>query len=1251
MTLASSFCGRFAVAVAMFGLACLSNSATRADSVIFVDQSAAGSNDGTTWADAYTDLQSALSTAVSGEEIWVANGTYTPTTGTDRNATFQLVTGVGVYGGFEGGDSVGFPGGETLRAQRNTDAESNNCVLSGDLLGNDNVPADFPNGGSFSDNSYHIVSGGGTDATAVLDGFRIEHGNATGPGGTATSRGAGMFNESGSPTVRNCVFVNNFSLSGGAGMSNGDTITPANPYVVDCKFVGNISTDDGAGMLSRGSSPEIVRCLFDQNVANTTDVNGGGGGAASHGGFPVFDRCTFTQNNTAAGTTAGGGLFTNGAVPTVLNCTFTGNTAFDGGGLATYDNAGTTLIHGCSIVGNQALRGSALRNLRSTVVLANCLVNGNVATNTGEAGTIDNSTEAGAPADLSVINCTIVGNNAPNFKPGGLYNATTSVVSIANSIIWGNTDNVNPNGSEAAQLLNYSTLTVDYSLVAGLTGGLGGIGNIDGDPQFEDADGADNVAGNIDDDFRLLPNSPARDAGDNAALPPDTADLNTNGNTVEYVPYDLDGHDRIANGAVDMGAFELFEDCNDNGVPDSSDIEGGTSFDCNNNDAPDECDISNGTSSDCNENTAPDECDITGGTSEDCNTNGRPDECDIVGSEEIHLSTAMALNNNAASDSGDDYLPEIFSDGAGQWLAVWPSADDLNGTIGTDNDILIARSSDNGNTWTDPVPLNNNAGSDVGSDFSVKLATDGEGNWVAIWSSTDSLNNTIGSDGDILVARSSDNGVTWTDPEPLNNDAATDDGNDNVPYLDTDRAGNWVAVWNTYSISGQAFGSDTDIVAAHSSDNGLTWSNAVPVNNDAAGDLNSDIVPSMTTDRAGHWMATWQSSDSLNGTIGGDYDVFVAYSGDNGATWNDKILVNNYAAIDAQHDGNPRVATDRAGTWLIIWTSRADPNGTLGTDSDLFVARSVDLGVTWSDAISLNSNANTDTGDDNWPQITSDHAGHWVATWYTNDDLGATIGNDLDNLFALSDDNGNSWTDPAPLNDYATSDTSLDNSASLATDDRGNWVAVWHSYYDLGGTVGTDLDVFTASFELPIGSKDLNSNGVPDECEDDCNLNGVPDDLDIAESVSEDCNFSGVPDECELNGNDCNANELPDDCDVDCNTNGVPDDCEIIADCNTNGVPDECEPDTDTDGFIDACDNCPLDANADQADFDADTEGDACDADIDGDGVPNSIDVCDYTPLGAIVEPDGGVLGDLDGDCDVDLVDFGIMQSRFTGPG
>ncbi|NIV37025.1 MAG: hypothetical protein GWN58_48615, partial [Anaerolineae bacterium] len=73
--------------------------------IIYVDKDAVGRDDGTTWKHAYTDLQDALDEAEPLSEIWVAAGTYKPSwrfiLDDSRSATFQMVNGVAIYGGFE----------------------------------------------------------------------------------------------------------------------------------------------------------------------------------------------------------------------------------------------------------------------------------------------------------------------------------------------------------------------------------------------------------------------------------------------------------------------------------------------------------------------------------------------------------------------------------------------------------------------------------------------------------------------------------------------------------------------------------------------------------------------------------------------------------------------------------------------------------------------------------------------------------------------------------------------------------------------------------------------------------------------------------------------------------------------------------------------------------------------------------------------------------------------------------------------
>ena len=169
---------------------------------IYVDGRAAGADNGTCWADAYKFLQDALTDADSSEkpvEIRVAQGIYQPDrsaaepNGTgDRMATFRLINGVTIQGGY-----AGF--GQADPNAR--DIELYWTVLSGDLDSNDldvNDPADLRDEPSRGENTYHVVTGDAWTGSAVLDGLTITGGNANGDWPDPwpfEESGGGMYNE------------------------------------------------------------------------------------------------------------------------------------------------------------------------------------------------------------------------------------------------------------------------------------------------------------------------------------------------------------------------------------------------------------------------------------------------------------------------------------------------------------------------------------------------------------------------------------------------------------------------------------------------------------------------------------------------------------------------------------------------------------------------------------------------------------------------------------------------------------------------------------------------------------------------------------------------------------------------------------------------------------------------------------------------------------------------------------------------
>jgi hypothetical protein len=544
-----------------------------------------------------------------------------------------------------------------------------------------------------------------------------------------------------------------------------------------------------------------------------------------------------------------------------------------------------------------------------------------------------------------------------------------------------------------------------------------------------------------------------------------------------------------------------------------------------------------------------------------------------------------ALNTNAAADSGNDFQPQVATDGAGNWVAVWYSYEDLGGTIGTDSDILVSRSADNGVTWTAPAALNTNAPSDSGVDSRPQVTTDGAGNWVAVWNSRDDMGGTIGTDYDILMSRSTDNGATWTAPAALNSNAATDSQGDENPQVTTDAGANWVAVWQSNENLGGTIGTDADILVARSTDSGATWTDPAALNTNAATDSHWDKYAQVTTDGAGNWVAVWHSADDLGGTIGTDDDILVARSTDAGATWTAPAALNTNANADSGNDLAPQVATDGGGNWLAVWQSSENLGGTIGTDLDILVARSVDNGATWSAPAALNANAATDSGWDGYAQVTMDGAGSCVSVWYSSDSLGGTIGGDQDILVGRSIDNGLTWTGPFPLNTNAPTDSGGDRNPQVTTHSGGDWLAVWQSTENLGGTIGTDADILYAT-DIPCSPDDFDCDTVPDGEDADPLDPHVCQDLDA--DTCDDCSVLGVA-APSSDGTDTDADGLCDAGDPDDDNDTVLDgddtdpldqyvcqdlDSDTCDDCSVLGLPDPSNdgPDGDGDGLCDAVD-------------------------------------------------------------------------------
>ena len=283
-------------------------------------------------------------------------------------------------------------------------------------------------------------------------------------------------------------------------------------------------------------------------------------------------------------------------------------------------------------------------------------------------------------------------------------------------------------------------------------------------------------------------------------------------------------------------------------------------------------------------------------------------------------SEPIALNTNAERDWGSDFDIRLTTDAKGAWVAVWSSTESF-GKYGGDSDIFSARSADGGLTWSAPVVLNNNAAKDLGFDVTPDVGTDVDGALLTVWSSGDSLSGRIGIDRDIVFARSVDGGVTWTDPQPLNSQAQRDEGSDWAPRLATDSKGKWIVAWSSAVNLEGIRGGDRDILYAVSTDHGATWSSAHVLDADSNNDAREDTDPVIVTDNKGRWAVVWQAWGGIGYADGSDADVLMSFSEDDGVTWSPPGPLNHAANRDSVDDLLPTIATDRDGHWIGVWQS------------------------------------------------------------------------------------------------------------------------------------------------------------------------------------------------------------------------------------------------------------------------------------------------------------------------------------------
>jgi len=473
----------------------LSSSPLHAQSVIYVDSSAVtGFKDGSTWANAYSDLSLALSKAPSGSQIWIANGTYFPTSTTNQSVSISIDKPLEIYGGFSGN--------ETNLNQRNP--ELNLTFLS----------ADIGVKGVRDDNSGYILNIQNVSKLIIIDGISF---------GDSKSSPLNIYK--GNCQINNCKFYRNTNY--GIMISNGI-------YTIS----NSLFKDNTYGISCTSSTYTITDCDFNHNELGVYDDRGNG----------KILNCSMTENTTVYNACIG--MFLTVSL-VIDNCKFINNAATTHSCVISAVNPLNLVVKNSDFINNRTGTHSVIKLQEANATFENCKFRGNYAGNFGgtmyissnsnviikNSDFINNRSGETYPglkienSTCDIRNCTFISNTSPIIT-GALGNQTRSTSIVTNSIF-------RENGPK--QIENYGFLTIKNSIIQG---GYVGSNNFDSDPLFLDKDGPDDILGNLDDNLQIANCSPAVNRGT----------IDTSG--LYLPPNDLSGLSRIFNDTVDIGAYE-----------------------------------------------------------------------------------------------------------------------------------------------------------------------------------------------------------------------------------------------------------------------------------------------------------------------------------------------------------------------------------------------------------------------------------------------------------------------------------------------------------------------------------------------------------------------------------------------------------------------------------------------------------------------------------------------------------------------
>ncbi len=363
-------------------------------------------------------------------------------------------------------------------------------------------------------------------------------------------------------------------------------------------------------------------------------------------------------------------------------------------------------------------------------------------------------------------------------------------------------------------------------------------------------------------------------------------------------------------------------------------------------------------------------------------------------------SWGLGMRVNDDSTLADQSLPTLVAGASGHVYLAW--ADGRNGN----DDIFFASSTNSGQSWSQNVKVNSDTGPATQTEPS--LARDGLGNLHLAW--RDMRNG----DADIFHARSVNEGAAWQTNRRVNQD---DPGAlQYLPSVAADDAGRVFVAWRDNRDGAH------NIYAGRSDDGGASWLSETRVNDDSPTGFFHD-TPALAFAGGQKLALLWRDSRT------GSPDIVTTISTNRGGTWGTNRQLNDDGGVASQYD--PVLALDISGTLHVAWRDYRE-DGTGQPDADVYYARSIDGGFTWSSDVKV-----SDDGDSkvNQSELAIATSGSVVYLAWRD-----SRGGD-ENIYFASSSDGVTWSANRQVNDDAGS--ADQGRPSLATDSQGHLHLAW----------------------------------------------------------------------------------------------------------------------------------------------------------------------------------------------------------------